>query len=104
MKPPKCRVCGSEHWGGGHVFATNKATNRIATNDVATNKRRELRGGDTGRVDRPEPVVGFVSPEGGEGGKTANRRARGVYNAYQRLYMATKRAIARGDAMPWKPA
>jgi hypothetical protein len=103
---PLCEYCGTRHESyQAHVFATNTATNRNATN----------RGSDK-RVHR-ESVVGQssgVDSVGGDEGsrglragaestnrqrlssvRTANRRDRVAYNAYQREYMRKKRALGR---------
>ena len=38
MKPPKCRLCGHEHWlRDPHVFASNAASNRNASNNGREN-------------------------------------------------------------------
>lgn len=77
MKPPVCKFCKVSEWG--HVCgrtATNRATNTIvvATNSVANDATNK---------------------------KTKNRRARGAYNAYQRVYMAVSRAVKGGRADWW---
>jgi hypothetical protein len=93
------------------VFATNTATNTLlATNERltgATNSRRDeglqqaavavsvgdVQAGvvDAGSaVDRPGILPGA---------KTANRRSRDSYNAYQREYMRKRRAKPNSDAV-----
>lgn len=94
-----CRECGRAGCRiGWHQLATEGATNResVATN-AATNKAN----GET-PLDQPViPVVakaiGVDSPER----RTLNRRGRGVYNAYQKMYMAVVRAVAGGRACRW---
>ena len=70
---PLCSVCGDRHYGHqAHVFATNRATNTpVVATNDATNR------------------------------KTRNRRDRGAYNAYQRVYMAVRRAVKAGRADWW---
>ena len=94
---PVCALCGSRHeLYQAHVFATNtSATNRGATNsatNVATNDGREgLRVSSPGRMGCDEPALEITGPGIGGEGKTANRRSREAYNAYQREYMRKKR-------------
>lgn len=91
---PLCPICSTRHESyQAHVFATN----RIATNKDATNKRADGVNVDgipevSGGVQRP--VVQDVSGvrEVGADSRTANRRSREAYNAYQREYMRRKRA------------
>jgi hypothetical protein len=88
---PLCEYCGTRHESyQGHVFATNTATNRNATNK---------RSGDG--VSGGSPISGGVElgskvDEAGGGfvvqARTKNRRSREAYNAYQREYMRKKRA------------
>jgi hypothetical protein len=102
MKPPKCRLCGSPHWNNEpHQFekgakalanasfdATNSATNKVATNNADAGV--DPRAGGT--VVQGGPVLGSV---GGDGVvvkvRSANRRSRDSYNAYQREYMRKRR-------------
>jgi hypothetical protein len=92
----KCEVCGSEahpSWKA-HVFATN-ATNRAATNAHA--KDNEVTRKVLPKVDsapKQARVPGGVV-------RTANRRKREAYNAYQRGLMQVRRAIAAGRASLW---
>lgn len=80
---PLCELCGDRHGSHqAHRFATNAATNRHATNAGATNTTAR----EVGRaeVDRSvDSEVGLV--------RTANRRTREAYNAYQREYMRKRR-------------
>lgn len=106
---PLCSLCASRHYGyQAHVFATNGATNRVATNADATNRVATK---NPGEVREPAkelcagPGVRSGSPDGGQDGgseagagrgdRVANRRTREAYNAYQREYMR-KRRLNRG--------
>lgn len=90
MKPPKCRLCGHEHYGVDHVWgATNSVVNK-----------------DSNVVNRNEAVVNSVTHDqvderaehGAEvrvavGRQTAWQQAhRERYNAKMREYMRRKRA------------
>jgi hypothetical protein len=77
LKPPRCRICGSEHYGVGHVFAIN--TPKAAINEGLVGKLRER------LVER-----GLVST--GPAPKTPNRRDRAAYNDYMRRKMREYRA------------
>ena len=105
MKAPKCRLCGHEHYGMAHVFATNKesATNTEssgATNNVVDAiscglrvRTREI--GKAALPDRDVPKSRTLQETQSEAAKetrTQNRRIRADYNAYQREYMRRKRA------------
>jgi hypothetical protein len=96
MKPPKCRLCGHEHYGVAHVFASNTES---ASNNASN-------------TERPEAVSGEVVGRGLAGGsgegndkrdavrhpseawqRVAKQRwSREAYNAYQREYMRRRRA------------
>ena len=90
--PSTCEICGTPHHSyQGHVFATNRnATNTDATNRAVLDHRQpEPIGPDVpscaGGVKRNvTPVVGQP--------RSANRRARESYNAYQLEYMRKRRA------------
>jgi hypothetical protein len=102
MKPPKCRLCSGLHWNNEpHVFATNE---RLTG---ATNRTRATNSPNVGDVPVPQVVkadvdsgrlpVGDETPRVavvrlGDVGRTANRRSRESYNAYQREYMRKRRA------------
>lgn len=96
---PLCDLCNTRHESyQAHVFATNTATNRIATNTSATNKRTDGVDGVGGIPEVSGCVQGPVLPgvsgvrEVGSDSRTANRRSRESYNAYQREYMRKRRA------------
>lgn len=90
MKPPKCRLCGHEHYGMAHVWdATN--TVKTATND-ATNSRGAAKRSACEPDQRKSGLPELAPRQPGETGKTANRRDRKAYNAYQREYMKKRRA------------
>lgn len=88
---PLCGICGDRHETyQGHRFATNKvATNTIATNGPATNADRKV---GCSEVIEPDKVVGRSSSAGS---RTANRRTREAYNAYQREWMRKDREKKR---------
>jgi hypothetical protein len=109
MTPPKCPICSTAHYGWqAHTFATNKRlTERLTSTEDATNNatNTEAEGEEVGcpllRGDEPcgrhaDPVRG-LNPEVEPGvapshpGKSANRRDRAAYNAYQREYMRKRR-------------
>jgi hypothetical protein len=103
VKAPKCRLCSGLHWNNEpHVFATNtKSATNVATNNATNGERVANAGSDARGVPavRPEAVgvgqgppgvVGADVPDGGL--RTANRRSRDAYNAYQREYMRKRRA------------
>jgi hypothetical protein len=95
---PKCDLCGTRHESyQAHVFATN----RIATNTSATN-RKETRGhrvlvdvqpdaGARGAEVVVDAVGGGPQKLGSRSAKSSNRRSRESYNAYQREYMRKRR-------------
>jgi len=90
----ECRVL-------AHQFATNGATNKEshATNGNVTKKPVP----DARAIREVAPVV-VQRPAHGDLGhqrRTANRRTREVYNAYQREYMMVSRAIKAGRASRW---
>ena len=84
---PLCDLCGNRHHGyQGHVFATNA---------VATNNELR-RGKDAGRQaagESPDVSGGAIVAERvlESSARTANRRSREAYNAYQREYMRKRR-------------
>jgi hypothetical protein len=99
MTPPKCPICSTAHYGWqAHTFATNKRlTERLTSTEDATNNATN-RDSDracvvVGGAPDQEPVgqsdVLVASPAV----RTANRRDRAAYNAYQREYMRRKRAV-----------
>ena len=98
MKAPRCRVCGVEGWR--HVCgATNAVAN--ATN-AATNKKVVATNRSQGALEvsglhEPTKVGSNPAPAT----RTANRRARVDYNAYQRVLMQLRRALATGRAERW---
>lgn len=102
---PICPDCGDRHWTfQGHVWrATNK---EIATNTSATNKfpgpQLPLVERNRSPKARTRQVSAVVEDAGatkaGGQGKTANRRAREAYNAYQREWMRRKRAGLKSKA------
>ena len=88
MDAPKCKFCGVVEWrhicsglasGLASKLATNGATN------TATNAKKDAT--NIGR--RVHTNV------------TLNRRDRADYNAYQKMYMAVRRAVKSGRADPW---
>jgi hypothetical protein len=92
-------VCGGEYWRAQSWQHEGCATNRTATNGVrltdATNRRAVDGGVSAGDVQSLSvvEVVGEVA----RASRTANRRTRESYNAYQREYMRSvrkKRALA----------
>jgi hypothetical protein len=95
MKPPRCPICDTDHWAREpHRFATNgeSATNNGATNAGGTSRSAysgvEAGGAVVGEKAGLGEVVGAVrSVEP----RTANRRSRADYNAYQREYMRKRR-------------
>ncbi len=100
---PLCDICGDRHesWQS-HRFATNIASNKRLTD--ATNKESNATNRVDGAVGIPEvsgglpgSVVQNVSGMRKVGGdtRTANRRSREAYNAYQREYMRKWR-LSRG--------
>jgi hypothetical protein len=104
---PLCEYCGTRHESyQAHVFATNTATNRNATNNLggvlARSGKEEPQAGGAdfvqrafveGEVGHPEVVRRELCParHASSGEKTQNRRSRESYNAYQREYMRKKR-------------
>jgi hypothetical protein len=53
MKPPKCRLCEHAHWSNEpHVFASNTASNRSASNNGRENLVK------SGSKERVEPLQG----------------------------------------------
>jgi hypothetical protein len=91
MTPPKCPICSTAHYGWqAHTFATNTATNKAATNN-ATNRDSDracvVVGGASDQESVGQSDVLVASPAV----RTANRRDRAAYNAYQREYMRRKR-------------
>ena len=88
MEAPKCRFCGKKEWR--HRCATVKGSGGVLQKERAA----------VGSVD--SWVVQEVRKDSPEvAGRTLNRRGREAYNAYQRLYMMARRAIASGKACPW---
>ena len=94
-----CGGCGKSYWGTQEwIHQGCLATNRIATNADATNVNGDERPkrSSTGRGVVPVVEVDGPTPAGIVGGvygvRTANRRSREVYNAYQREYMRKRRA------------
>lgn len=109
MKP--CGVCGRVGCRVvAHSFASNAASNKspgatnalvIATND-ATNTPKNATNADSGDVVEV-PTVGEAEVVGdsvgaARMGRTANRRDREDFNAYQREYMKVYRAVKAGRA------
>lgn len=95
--PKICEICGTKHHSyQGHVFATNKvATNANATNGHELHRVEMVRGQFNGEPsDVPGGAVGAerVLPPTARQSKTANRRSRESYNAYQREYMRKRRS------------
>jgi hypothetical protein len=94
---PLCEICGDRHESyQAHRFATNT----VATNRTATNKD----GDGSGHQGNDEGVLRAVgSAAEGRGAatdglrdaglRTANRRSKEAYNAYQREYMRKRRAV-----------
>lgn len=125
MKPPRCRVCGHEHWlRDPHVFspspsrvtASNGASNSANDSEAAINgvhltggKRdgddsRKTVGHEAGKVGREKPK-GVVSAEQAVGqvpaavaSDTKQRWSREKYNAYMREYMKEMRRKRREAA------
>ena len=98
MKP--CSVCGRvECRVVAHQFATNAT--KSATND-ATNTSKNATNADSGDVVAVSAVAGaeVVGDSVGAArmGRTANRRDREDFNAYQREYMKVYRAVRAGRA------
>jgi hypothetical protein len=92
---PKCDLCGSRHEPyQAHVFG---ATNRVRLTESATNTSATNRSATNGERDsgcNPKTVGvhdGGDYRGGGTSEKTANRRSRVSYNAYQREYMRKRR-------------
>ena len=80
MTPPKCRVCGLSEWR--HVCArpvSSSSRSRVTATNLATNAE------NTGGVARLTEASA----------RTANRRNREDYNAYQRDLMRRRRAVKR---------
>jgi hypothetical protein len=119
VKAPKCPLCEHEHWSNQpHVFSeppVTKKRQRTATGvgGVAIPATNNATNKDSGRVRHtgPKPAVGAIPggaandsgvdrvgagvakrPAGKRGNKTANRRKRADYNAYQRELMRKRRA------------
>lgn len=103
MKPPKCAVCGVEHWGMEHVWpasntATNVASNRIPVSNNASNRKVQgVRGRDAGAQSAmvevvPEALAGTAGGVGEAVPAKKQRWARESYNAYQRDLMRKRRA------------
>jgi hypothetical protein len=97
MTPPKCPICSTAHYGWqAHTFATNKSQVRLterltstedATNNATNSGRACVVAGDAAgqeSVGQSDVLVASV--------RTANRRDRAAYNAYQREYMRKKRS------------
>lgn len=92
MKPPKCRLCGHEHYGLAHVFASNKesASNRASN-------RETVKAVDAGVLQPVARVSARGADGGSEGGEyVANapkqRWSREAYNKYQKELMRNRRA------------
>lgn len=109
-----CDICGTRHHAyQAHVFATNGHATNKATNE-STRKAKSVVVGPKGGSDAPAGVdhgsqadngsagvsqQGVEEIAGGVGmGRTANRRSRVAYNAYQREYMRRVRAKASSTA------
>ena len=87
---PLCEICETRHENyQAHVFATNRiATNKDATNRTAGSDAKN-EPADSGCVEGVAADPGRVEVD--TGGRTANRRGRAAYNAYQREYMRKRR-------------
>jgi hypothetical protein len=107
--------CGNGYWPAQKWMHEGCATNRLATNGTATNNDPKLEGdpvgassGDAARDaggNEPSGVQGDVGRTAVGGGaavdrqrfpgeRTANRRSKEAYNAYQREYMRKRRSKA----------
>lgn len=82
MEAPKCRLCGSRHWGGCGPSVTLDA-HTLKKPDGAPLTAGDLRVGQTYEV-QPDYTVKHLAPRG-----TFDR------NAYQREYMRKRRAAAK---------
>lgn len=100
---PLCDLCNSRHESyQAHVFASNAASNRTASNNVrvdgAEEKEKEFVSGagvsgckdDRGSVLDEKSGDGLVQPDR----LVKQRWSREAYNAYQREYMRRRRARA----------
>jgi hypothetical protein len=78
MKPPKCRSCGTEHWGSVcQEFIPVQVAKAVKTEQKATAKSE------------PDQLVQIQRPE------SAPSKALFDRSAYQRRYMADLRTIKR---------
>lgn len=97
MRPPKCRLCGHEHWNNeSHVFkdAINKSHPAINGVNNAINRNDRPERLEMAVAARAEPAI--CAPDGGGAvpadERTGNRRSRKAYNEYMREYMRRKRS------------
>ena len=94
MRPPKCRLCGSEHYGVAHVFASNN--DEHLTHASNTGSDRAGVGIPLGEVGDRKSVEGKpadVAVRVAEDDLQRKQRwSRDKYNAYQREYMRKRRA------------
>ena len=128
MKPPKCRLCGAEHWSHeAHVFNSKPASNShlttasnttTASNNDSAGASNIHRGsavldeegnsesGKSGERGRADADSGGVDSEqdGRPGSSVVSGRVskqrwdRDKYNAYQREYMRKRRAVTALDS------
>jgi hypothetical protein len=105
MKPPKCSICESEHFGAVHVWkkeipkpSSLCAINTTAINKIAINSEPKdklaVNPSNGGRVQVRQQGVQETrkAPRKADEGRTPNRRDRSAYNAYMRVKMREYRA------------
>lgn len=102
MKPPKCRLCGHEHWlSEPHIFASNtESASNGASNKASGVTRKKVvavpvSAGDASTVKRPASGVAVRAAQSSADARPSKQRwNREAYNAYQREYMRKRRAGA----------
>ena len=97
MKPPRCRVCGVEHWGGAHVFPAESSR---VTSEGAGKKEKPAQAA----VPKTAPVAerALASPAVSQSSDvsqstTYRHRDAEKRRAYQRDLMRSRRRAARRD-------
>lgn len=96
----RCAGCGKGYWPTQAWIHQKCATNAATNGANATNEGSEDRGNGCG-AEAPTLTVTTATPVSGGTvvvARTANRRTREAYNAYQREYMRKERARKRALA------